>query len=110
MRDPGERLRDMLEAVENIERYAIQGKENFESDELVQNWIVHHLQIMCEAARGMPKDIMEKTPYIPWTKMTGMRNILVHYYFRIDTEIVWQVVERDLPNLKELLQTMLKEL
>ena len=110
MRDPRERLRDMLEAIENIERYAIRGKKNFESDELIQNWIVHQLQIICEAARVIPKDLMEKTPDIPWSKMIGMRNILVHDYFRIDTEIVWQVVERDLPNLKNLLQTLLEEL
>ena len=43
MRDPKERLRDMLEAMENIERYASQGKETFEQDELIQNWIVRHL-------------------------------------------------------------------
>lgn len=110
MRDPRERMRDMLEAIENIERYTIKGKKNFESDELVQNWVVHHLQIICEAARGMPKDLTEKTPDIPWSKMIGMRNILVHDYFRIDTEIVWQVVERDLPDLKSLLQTLLEEL
>jgi uncharacterized protein with HEPN domain len=110
MRDPKERLRDMLEAIENIERYATQGKKAFERDELIQNWIVRHLQIICEAARVMPKNLMEKTPDIPWSKMIGMRNILVHDYFRIDTEIVWQVVERDLPDLKRLLQALLEEL
>jgi uncharacterized protein with HEPN domain len=46
MRDPGERLRDMLEAIENIERYAIKCKRAFESDELIQSWIVRHLQII----------------------------------------------------------------
>jgi uncharacterized protein with HEPN domain len=110
MRDPRERLRDMLEAIENIERYATQGKEAFEKDELLQNWIVRHLQIIGEAARIMPQDLIDKTPHIPWSKMIGMRNILVHDYFRIDTEIVWQVVERDLPNLKRLLQALLEEL
>jgi uncharacterized protein with HEPN domain len=55
MRDPKERLSDMLEAIKNIERYSIRGKKNFESDELVQNWVVHHLQIICEAARACLK-------------------------------------------------------
>jgi uncharacterized protein with HEPN domain len=58
----------------------------------------------------MPQDLMNKTTDIPWSKMIGMRNILVHDYFRIDTEIVWRVVERDLPNLKKLLQKLLEEL
>lgn len=110
MRDPIERLRDMLEAIENIERYATQGKETFEKDELLQSWIVRHLQIIGEAARGMPQDLIAKTPHIPWSKMIGMRNILVHDYFRIDTDIVWQVVERDLQDLKRLLQALLEEL
>ena len=58
----------------------------------------------------MPKDLVEKTPDIPWSKMSGMRNILVHDYFRIDTEIVWQVVERDIPVLKRLLRALLEDL
>jgi len=110
MRDHMERLRDMLEAIENIERYATQGKEAFEKDELLQSWIVRHLQIIGEAARVMPQDLIDKTPHIPWSKMIGMRNILVHDYFRIDTEIVWQVVERDLQDLKFLPQVLLEEL
>ena len=63
MRDPMERLRDMLEAIENIERYAAQGKETFEKDELIQSWIVRHLQIIGEAARVMPQDLMADTAH-----------------------------------------------
>ena len=92
------------------ERYAVQGKKAFEGNELIQSWIVRHLQIICEAARIMPKDLVDKTPDIPWSKMSGMRNILVHDYFRIDTEIVWQVVERDMPGLKRMLRALLKDL
>ena len=110
MRDSKERLRDMLEAIDNIERYAIKGKKAFEGNELIQSWIVRHLQIICEAARIMPKDLVDKTPDVPWSKMSGMRNILVHDYFRIDTEIVWQVVERDMPGLKRMLRALLKDL
>ncbi len=73
MRDPIERLRDMLETIENIERYATQGKETFEKDELLQSWIVRHLQIIGEAARVMPQDLIDRTPHIPWSKIIGMR-------------------------------------
>jgi uncharacterized protein with HEPN domain len=105
-----ERLRDMMEAIENIERYAAKGKEAFERDELLQSWIVRHLQILGEAARVMPQDFIDKTPQIPWSKMIGMRHILVHDYFHIDTEIVWQVVECDLPELKHLLRSLMEEI
>jgi uncharacterized protein with HEPN domain len=110
MRDPVERLRDMLEAIEYIERYAVQGKEAFERDELIQNWMVRYLQIIGEVARALPQDVRERVADVPWSKMIGMRHILVHNYFRIDTEIVWDVVERDLPVLKRSLQTLLDEL
>ena len=110
MRDPAERLRDMLEAIESIERYAVQGREAFERDELIQNWMVRHLQLIGEAARALPQDVRERVSDVPWSKMIGMRHILVHNYFRIDTEIVWDVVARDLPVLKRSLQALLDKL
>jgi len=57
MRDGNERLLDMLEAIEEIERYAVRGREAFLQDELVQVWMVHHLQIIGEAAARLPPDL-----------------------------------------------------
>ena len=59
MRDPKERIQDMLEAIERIERYTLRGKETFKQDELIQNWIVRHLQIIGEAARAMSQNVHE---------------------------------------------------
>ena len=59
MRDPRARLRDILEAIERIERYGRRGRAAFEQDELVQTWIVHHLLIIGEAARALPEDVRE---------------------------------------------------
>ena len=56
MRDPRERLRDILEAIENIQRYTAAGRDVFEKDELVQSWCVRHLQIIGEAARSLPEE------------------------------------------------------
>ncbi|HSS51698.1 MAG TPA: DUF86 domain-containing protein [Thermoanaerobaculia bacterium] len=108
MRDHRERLLDILEAIERTEKYAEQGRTVFEQDELVQVWTLHHLQIIGEAARSLEPDIRETFPEIPWTKIIGMRNILVHHYFEIDTEIVWSVVEKDLPLLKDQMQALLQ--
>jgi uncharacterized protein with HEPN domain len=54
VRDPKERLRDILDGIANIERYAARGRQAFESDELIQNWFVRHLQIIGEAIRKLP--------------------------------------------------------
>ncbi|HXH08952.1 MAG TPA: DUF86 domain-containing protein [Alphaproteobacteria bacterium] len=110
MRDPRERLRDMVEAIEHIERYASRGRDTFERDELIQNWIVRHLQIIGEAARAMPQEVRERATHIPWSKIIGMRHILVHDYFQIDTDIVWDFVEHDLSDLKQALHGLLDEL
>lgn len=108
MRDDRGRLQDILEAIERIEKYAQKGKGQFEQDELVETWIVHHIQIIGEAARGLSEDFRKKYPKIPWPEIIAMRNILVHHYFGIETEEVWTTVERDLPELKEKIEALLK--
>ena len=88
MRNHKERLLDIVEAIERINKYAIRGREAFEKDELIQNWIVHHLQIIGEAAARVSDDFRNSSPHIPWPKIVGMRNILVHHYFGIDCDVV----------------------
>ena len=110
MRDPRERLQDILEAIGHIDRYAARGREAFEADELIQSWFVRHLQIIGEAARALPEEIRAKMPDIPWSQVIGMRHILVHDYFGIDTEVVWSAVQRNLPSLQEKITSLLRHL
>jgi uncharacterized protein with HEPN domain len=110
VRDDRERMLDVREAIDNIERYAVRGKLAFESDELVQTWIVRHLEIIGEAVRFLSPQLRERHPSAPWTKIIGMRNILLHHYFGIDVRAVWSVVENDLPDLKRTVDDILKEL
>lgn len=107
MRDDRVRLMDMLEAIERIEKYAQAGEAEFRQNELVQNWIIHHLQILGEAAYKVSKEYREQYPELPWPKMIGMRHILVHGYFEINTDIVWSVVVKELPTLKLQIQAIL---
>ena len=101
MRIIEERFLDMMEAIQRIEKYAGRGRRAFVADELIQTYIVHNLQILGEAAAKIPSDQQREYPNLPWPKMVGMRNVLVHNYFNIDLDIVWQVVETELPALKE---------
>jgi uncharacterized protein with HEPN domain len=108
VRDDHERLRDILEAIERIEKYAAQGRAAFEQNELVQTWMLHHLRIIGEAARALTPSFREQHPGIPWSKIIGMRTILVHQYFEIDLPIVWSVVEHDLPVLRRQIEELLR--
>ncbi|HOI12690.1 MAG TPA: DUF86 domain-containing protein [Methanoculleus sp.] len=100
MRDDRERLLDVIEAIEWIERVAAQGREYFYNDEMAQVWVIHHLQIIGEAVRGIFSEFRAENPDIPWSDIIGMRNVLIHHYFGIDRNAVWNVVERDLLDLK----------
>ena len=110
MRNDREKLQDILEAIERIDRYALQGRLAFEQNELIQVWFIQNLQIIGEACRSLSTTIREQYPDIPWTKIIGMRNILTHNYFEIDLNIVWLVVEQDLPGLKLSFEVMARSL
>ncbi len=108
MRDAAERLRDVLEAIERIEKYAARGRAAFDADELIQTWIVHHIEVIGEACRALPLEFQARYPEIPWRDIVGMRNIIVHQYFGIDLDAVWAVVAHDLPKLKQNVTSALK--
>ena len=106
MRDDRERILDILDAIEYINKYSARGRQAFETEELIQNWIVHHLQILGEAAARVSDDFKNVHPEIPWAKIIGMRNILVHDYFGIDADVVWSVVEKDLSELEKKIRKL----
>jgi uncharacterized protein with HEPN domain len=110
MRSDRERLVDILEAIEKIDRYVSRGRPAFETDEMFQVWVVRHLQIIGEAANRISPETIKRFPEIPWGKMIGMRHVLVHGYFEIDLDIVWSVIENDLTPLKTQIQAILKQL
>jgi uncharacterized protein with HEPN domain len=101
VRDDRERLQDVLEAIERIERYTAQGRAAFYEDELIQTWVVHHLMIVGEACRALSAAFRAANAEEIWALAAGLRNVIVHEYFGVDQEIIWGVVERDLPELKE---------
>ncbi|MBE0682881.1 MAG: DUF86 domain-containing protein [Anaerolineales bacterium] len=110
MRSERERLLDILEAIERIEKYAAEGKAAFEADELIQNWMVNHISVIGEACRSLPAEFQASHANVPWADIIGMRNILVHHYFGIDEDAVWSVIEKDIPELKFNIETILKSL
>jgi uncharacterized protein with HEPN domain len=96
---------DMLEAIEHIERYVGGMSEvQFSQNQVVQDAVVHRVQIIGEAAGKMPKEIREKFPDTQWQRIVAMRNLIIHDYAHVDEGEVWRVVQTDLPVLKPQLQ------
>lgn len=93
-------LLDILIAARKVLRY-VQGIswDTFQSDTLLQDAVMRNLQIIGEAAQRVSKELKEKHPEIAWAPMAGMRNRLVHEYFRIDLEKVWETVRDNIPSL-----------
>lgn len=110
MRSDRERLLDIAEAIDRIIKYARRGREDFEKQELIQTWVIHHIEIVGEAARRISPELREAHPEVPWAQVVAMRNVLAHDYFGIDVERVWNVVERDLPDLRQQVQLLLDQL
>jgi uncharacterized protein with HEPN domain len=107
MRSDQERLLDILEAINNIERYLINNQQNFFEDELIQVWVVHHLQIIGETANNLSDDLTCQYNNIPWTKIIAFRNILVHEYFRINLEVVNKIIQENLKELKSQIEEII---
>ena len=110
MRNPTERLRDILDAIANIDRYSVRGRGAFEQDELVRIWILYHLQIIGEAAAQLGRVFHAAHPEVPWAQIVAMRNVLVHAYFGVDLNEVWRTVESDLPILKQQIEALINQL
>jgi uncharacterized protein with HEPN domain len=68
---------------------------------MLQVWVLHHLQIIGEAARALTQEFRQHYPDRVWAEAAGLRNILVHHYFEIDADEVWKVVESDLTPLRD---------
>lgn len=110
MRDDRERLRDISEAIEQIEKYVAFGYQAFLEDERTQVWIIYHLQVIGEASNHLSDELTERNQEIPWADIVGLRNILVHQYFGIDKRQVWETAELDMPVLKARIRDILNEI
>jgi uncharacterized protein with HEPN domain len=107
MRSDQDRLRDINEAIERIADKLPCEKEEFIRSDLVQVWVLYHIQIIGEAANGITPEFQVRHPKIPWKDIIAMRHLLVHQYFGIDLEEVWNTARNDLPRLKKEISLIL---
>ena len=100
-------LSHIREAVSRIESY-LEGisESEFMKSPLIQDGVVHQIQIIGEAAKRISPGLREQAPGIQWTDIAGMRNKIVHDYMHVDLNLIWEKATRDIPNLKEALRDL----
>jgi uncharacterized protein with HEPN domain len=101
---------DILTSIQEVENFTHgMDFEDFASDKKTVNAVVRSLEVMGEAAKRVPETVRLRYPDVPWKRMTGMRDKLIHEYSGVDLEIVWGVVKTELPPVKPLIEQIFED-
>lgn len=102
-----QRLGDILDAIQSIEEYAVGSYEQLLSESKTQDAIMYNLIIIGEAANRISTQFQTEYPEMPWAAMIGTRNVIVHGYDQVKLQIVWEIIQNDLQQLKSAVQRIL---
>jgi uncharacterized protein with HEPN domain len=107
-REISDYLDDILTAIIDVEEFT-RGMyfETFTEDKKTVNAVIRSLEVLGEATKSIPISFRQKHPDIPWSKMAGMRDVLIHDYMGVDLKTVWKVAQERLPELKPMLQKLI---
>ena len=108
MRDDRLYLIHITECIERIERYTVPGQDAFLSDTMSQDAVLRNLHTLSESTQRLSDALKDQHPEVDWTSIAAFRNVVVHDYLGIDLPRTWDIVGRDLPNLKRAISTMLE--
>jgi uncharacterized protein with HEPN domain len=103
-------LLHILDCLERIERYTVEGRDFFFAETRTQDAVVRNLQTRAESTRRLSSPLKERHPNIEWRDIAAFRNVVVHNYLGIDLNQIWDIVEDDLPFLKSRIEAILQEL
>jgi uncharacterized protein with HEPN domain len=104
-------IEDILDSISKIEEYCGDAKEeDFYRNSQVQDAIMRRLEIVGEAVKSIPPSVRGRYPQVPWKKIAGMRDVLIHEYSGVNLRRVWKVIKQDLPDLKVKVLEIKKDL
>jgi len=104
-------LEDIIQSADKIRRYT-KGLEydDFVRNEMVTDAVLRNIEIIGEAAGNIPDDIRSRYSHIPWRRIVGLRNIVIHAYFNVDLNIIWQIVTVNLPEIRDDIRSVSDDL
>jgi len=110
VRRDSERLSDIVEAADKIADRVARGRQNFDVNEDTQIVLVHLIQVIGEAASGLSDEFTAEHSEIPWRQIVAVRNRVVHGYFEVDLDILWDVAVMDVPRLADQARLIMSKL
>ena len=103
-------LEDILEAIQKIGRYTVGiSFEVFSRDEKTIDAVVRNLEVIGEAVKQLPEQIRGQSPKTDWKKIAGLRDLLIHAYFGVDVEIIWDIICNKIDELQTVVKEMANE-
>jgi uncharacterized protein with HEPN domain len=108
VKDDRKYLLHILECVARIEEDVRDGSGAFDASHTIQDAVIRNLQVMAESTQRLSDELKAAHPEIQWAGIAGFRNLLVHDYFGVDLRVVWQIVVKDVPELKAAVLRMLQ--
>ena len=110
-RAPNLYVHDMLDVINKIEKYIDNlTYEDFTQQGMLIDAILRNLEVFGEAAKGIPDNIKEEYPDIPWKRIIGLRNIVIHGYFGVDLENIWEIISKNIPEVKPAVVKLSQEI
>jgi uncharacterized protein with HEPN domain len=110
MKDERLYLSNIQECIERIEEYTKGGKEEFMQTKMIQDAVIRNFEIIGEATKRLSPELRSQYSDVPWQQMAGLRDVLIHDYLKVNLNLVWQIIEHNLSDLKRQVTAIMENL